>query len=129
MRLYDDAHADDVQFLASVKRPRVVIIIGPIFVFQWFWFNFPWFVSIILISDIFFLQNFGTKQSGPNFSMKICCNFKLRTCTTTWKLRVLLTYKRLVYSSSFRKKQHFYLISHLFLIKSAIMRFKKSQYF
>ena len=42
LRLYDDAHADDVQFLASVKRPRVVIIIGPIFVFQWFWFNFPW---------------------------------------------------------------------------------------
>ena len=40
--LSDDVHADDVQFLASVKRPRVVIIIGCIFVFQWFWFNFPW---------------------------------------------------------------------------------------
>ena len=52
------------------------------FIFQWFSLNFIFYglVSIILISDIFILQNFGTEQCGPNFSRKICCNFKLRTC-------------------------------------------------
>ena len=77
-------------------------------------------VSIMLISDIFFIRNFCTNQSGPNFSEKFCCNFKLRTDTTTWKLWVLLPYESLVYSSGLRENQtlarnlHFYGNNELF---------------
>ena len=77
-------------------------------------------VSIMLISDICFIRNFCTNQSGPNFSEKFCCNFKLRTDTTTWKLWVLLPYESLVYSSGLREKQtlarnlHFYGNNELF---------------
>ena len=34
--------AVDVQILSSVKLSRVVIVIGSIFLFKWFWFNFLW---------------------------------------------------------------------------------------
>ena len=92
-------------------------------------------VSIMLISDIFSFQNLDTKESGLNFSGEICYNFRIRTCTTTWKFWVLSTYDHLVYSSDYREKQtlarnqRFYGNSNPFSIKSPIACVKKIQYF
>ena len=73
--------ANGVKFLPPVSR------IGSKFVFKWLWYNL--LVLLLFLScwfqTYFSFKNFSTKQSCPNFSREICCNFNIRICASVSK--------------------------------------------